>query len=229
MALPTVAEVFSDVQSLCGDPGSTDVYTSAILMPFFGIAYREMWDLFVKWKLQIAEQTATYTLPANTTSLTPATAGISNMASPIRLWERGSASDEWELMDSIDELPQADRDAFLHWWAWEGETFYFVGATGQRLLKIEYTASGSAPTSGAIPVDNSRNFLAARTASLVLGPIGGQYELAGHWEIKALGPEREANGKGGFLRDLVGPKLKEKQNRPVRPLRFRPRRTMAGQ
>ena len=228
MALPTVAEVVSDVQSLCGDPGSADVYTDAVVQPFFGIAYREMWDLFMRWNLQTAEAEAAYTLPASTTLLTPATAGITNMGEPVRLWERGSASEDWELMDPIDELPQATPDALLHWWAWEGNAFRFVGALGDRLLKIEYAASGSAPASGSIPVDNSRSFLAVRTASLVAGPIGGQYKLAEKYEKDALGPKRVADGSGGFLRDLVAPMLKEKQKRPVRPQRFRPRRTGAN-
>ena len=223
MADPTVAQVLLDAAKLLGDP-LQETYTDAELQPWYEFAYRELWDLCMRWRLPVAYREVLYTLPANTTSLTPATANITNMGDPQKLWERRAGSSEnYIVMTAVDELPQITSESALRWWKWEGDTFYFISATSSRQLKIEYILSGAAPTSGQIGFDNSRNFLATRAASLMAG-IRGMPQEADRLTVLALGPNRTADGSGGQLRTLVIPMLQEKQNRPKRPGTFRPRR-----
>jgi hypothetical protein len=230
MAFPTVANVESDVGALLGDP-LLEKYTSAMQQPFFGFAYRELWDMLVLRGLQSVQATTPYTLPANTTSLTPATAGIANMGEPQRLWERLSGStDEYEEMESVDDLPQFEPSAKLGYWKWEGDIFHFIGATTARQLKIEHSVSGVAPTSGTIALDNSRSFLALATAAhIAASPICGQDALAASLRVRAYGQSQLPDGTGGAMFLFLQPMGKEAQKRPVRPGRFRPRRSGQGQ
>jgi hypothetical protein len=223
MADATVAQVLLDAAKSLGD-SQQETYTNEELQPWYEFSYRELWDLCMRWRLPVAFREVLYTLPANTTSLTPATAGITNMGDPQKLWERlAGSSENYIAMTPVDELPQITAETALRWWKWEGDTFYFIGSGSSRQLKIEYIQSGAAPTSGSIGFDNCRNFLATRTASLMAG-IRGMPQEADRLTVLALGPSREADGSGGQLRTLVLPLLHEKQNRSKRPGTFRPRR-----
>lgn len=230
MAFPTVANVESDVGALLGDP-SLEKYTSSVQQPFFGMAYRELWDLMALRGLQAVQAETLYTLSASTTSLTPATAGISNMGEPQRLWERLSgSSDEYEPMESVDDLPQYEPGAELGYWKWEGDTFYFIGATTARQLKIEHSTSAVAPTSGTVSIDNSRSFLALATAAhLAASPICGQDSLAASLRIRAYGQSQLPDATGGAMYLFIQAMQKEQHKRSVRPGRFRPRRSGQGQ
>jgi hypothetical protein len=224
MALPTVNDILADAAARLGDPDQGE-FTNAGLHPFFRIAWSEMWDCMLNNGLQSVDRETTYTLPANTLTLTPATASISDMGEPTKLWERPSGSSaNYSPMSPADELPQVSAGDSLGYWKWEGDTFWFVGATGARQLKIEYTASSAPPAIGATTtVDGSRSFLATRTASLI-APSRGMAGLGQQLAREALGPELEANARGGLLRQLINPMIRESQKRATSPQRFRPRR-----
>jgi hypothetical protein len=225
MALATVANVNSDVGSLLGDP-ALEKYTAAIQLPFFGMAFRTVWDLAMNWDLPMVNLEREYTLPGGTTSLTPATAGIADMGEPQRLWERADgSSDDYILMEPKGDITNIGESDSLGFWKWEGDTFYFPSATSNRQIKIEYSSSGAAPTSGNIPIDNARTVLGFLTAAyLAESPICGQPSLAATLRRNAYGPTMEPDGTGGALRLLLNPMVKEKQKRGVVPPRFRPRR-----
>lgn len=223
MAFPTTNSVLAAAAGWLGDIPQ-DVYTNAVLhSPFFETAWGEVWNLMLGWGLQTVQREVTYTLPANTTSLLPASASISDMGEPSKVWERGSASEDWVPMEPVDELPQADPSGRLIWWKWENNTFYFIGCPQAKLLKFEYSASAVAPAIGAtISLDGSKEFLAVRTAALI-APTRGMPDLAGALNLMALGPSLQPDGTGGLLRQLVYPMLKEKQKRPARPQAYRVR------
>lgn len=225
MAIATVANVNSDVGALLGDP-SLEKYTAAVQLPMFGMAFRLVWDLAMNWDLPMVNLEATYTLNAGTTSLTPATAGITDMGEPQRLWEReAGSSDDYMRMDPMEDITNIGESDSLGFWKWEGDTFYFPSATSNRDLKIEYSSSGVAPTSGNIAIDNARTVLGFLTAALIAeSPICGQPMLAQTLRLNAFGPTGQPDGTGGALRLLLNPSLKEKQKRGVVPPRFRPRR-----
>jgi hypothetical protein len=224
MADTTIAEINDLVGQLLGDP-LLEVFDAATQRPFIGLAYREFWDLMMQWDLQKVNRTVYYTLPANTSSLTPATMGVSDWGEPENLWERGSSAEPWAHMRPVDFLPDPTPRSVLGLWAYEGDTLLFVPSTSIRYLKVDYIASGSCPTSGPVGIDNSLSFLATRTASWLAGRNMGPGE-ADRLKREALGPNMEADGSGGLLRGLIHPMLLEKQKRPKRPGRFRSRRLM---
>ncbi len=133
------------------------------------------------------------------------------------------STDNWIEMASVDQIPQVPADVYLRWWKWMQETFFFNPSTNAVELCIEYQATGEAPASGYVGIDDSRNFLAQRTASLV-APQYDMPDTGAKCLMEAFGPSGKADGTGGALRLLVYPKLLEKQNRPRRPMTFRPRR-----
>lgn len=222
MADATVAEVLADAAAELGD-FTQAVYDSNKLLSFYRSAYNELWDCMVAHGVGKVEREALYTLAANTPILTPATAGITSMGEPIRLWERLSGgTEDYDEIEWVEVLPQVEADARLRWWKWRNDTFEFVAATTARQLKIEYDSSASAPTSGSIGIDNCRAFLAVRTASLIAAAVGmadRKTELA----VRALGREMETDGRGGLLYQFILPAVKGKL--PVRPGRWRNRRS----
>lgn len=228
MAIATVADVNSDVGALLGDH-DLEKYTAAIQLPYFGMAYRVIWDVALNNNAQMVEREVTYSLPADTTSLTPATAGITDMGEPSRLWERADGgSDDYMLVVRKEDLTNITASDALGFWKWEGDTFYFPGATGARQLKIEYSSSGVAPTTGTIAIDNARTVLAFLTAAYIANsPVGGQPQLSQSLIAQAYGPSMAPDCTGGALRLFINPMVKNSVS--VVPPTFRRRRTWRGQ
>src|SRR3954465_15224358 len=170
MALPPVNDCLVLAATLLQDPQQTS-FDNDTLWPFFGQGYTELRQLMMNWDLQAQQIEALYTLPANTSSLTPAVAGLTNFGEPTRIWEKASgSSDDYLLVESTDILPQVPAGSSLRWYKYKSDTFFFVPATGSRDLKFEYsTTSDSTPSPGDIvPIDGSGRFLGTRTASLIM-------------------------------------------------------------
>lgn len=158
-------------------------------------------------------------LNANTFSLNGSVAGGVYVSGGVA----SESSEDFVRMFSADPLPQAGPDQTLRYWKWLNDTLYFVGSTAARQLLIRHSVSGEPPQSGAVGIDNSRSFLAARTASLI-APAYSMPQRAAELKFDALGPSGQPDGTGGYLRALVNPMLKEQAKRPRRPQPFRPRR-----
>lgn len=122
-----------------------------------------------------------------------------------------------EVEDLTDRAP-VDRLAEFDF---DNDTFYFVGATTARQLRITYLMSGTPPVTGSVGVEGSLNFLAARMAGLAGPPKGNR--SADVMNVQALGPNRD--GSGGFLWDLINPMVKQGQSIPSVRQRFRARRS----
>lgn len=296
MADCAVTDVLSDSSALLGDE-EQEQFTNAMQLKFFGMAFRELYDLCMRWRLPMGKRTAYAFLPAYTNVLIPSQFGVNDFGEPQALWERDSATtltvtgatnatpieittsvahgldsnSQIELMGVIGPVGvngqwfitvtaankftlngsvaggayssggtaivastnfspmqegRQDRgvvDGALRTYRWENDRFYFTGANAAKELKIEYTTSGAAPTSGNVGIDNARNFLAKRTASLV-AEVYDMPERAAQLKAEALGPSGDPDGTGGALRGLVGPMLIEKQNVARRSPPFRQRR-----
>jgi hypothetical protein len=87
MANPQVTEILTGAAGALGDP-MQEQFTNAVLLPFYSIAFREAWDLAVRWGLPKSERDAFLLLPANQTVVTPSTVGIADIGEPISVWER---------------------------------------------------------------------------------------------------------------------------------------------
>jgi len=65
------------------------------------------------------------------------------------------------------DLTLLDPFERLYEYTWDDGIFRFPGSTKERQLRIVYLANGVPPVSGAIGIEDARNFLVARTGGLV--------------------------------------------------------------
>lgn len=89
MAFPTVAQCNTAAQARAADI-DIDLHTAAMLLPGIQAAVRELFRKMQAFGNPRIIRSVYYPLPANTTVLHPATAGINDMGDPIALFERGN-------------------------------------------------------------------------------------------------------------------------------------------
>ena len=205
--VPTVEQVLTQAAFHLGDPMARK-FTHEKLLPGFTSAYQEIHDYLLLYQIPLIEYVTLYTLALGTPSLTPATALITNFGELIKLEERpsGSTEDYTEVV-AVGELPQVESQDKLYVYKWRVDTWYFVAATQALQLRITYHASGTAPETGSVGIDNALNFLAKRTAALV-GKAAGMFEIADALDIEARGPARD--GSGGDLHRLLQPMVRSR-------------------
>jgi hypothetical protein len=210
MAIPTVEECIDDAQALLGDPSGVK-FTDVACLFAFGRAYRELFAEMLSLEIPRIKNIATVTLAAGLTSLTPAAAGIADFGELVEVEERRQGSTEdFMPVDIVDKLQQGEPYDVVGEVVWRLDALYFHGPTTNRELRITYYASGDAPVSGSVGVDDSRNYFGARIASIVGPPKG---HLVDARELRA-----EADM---YLRALIGPMLKNMQTVKVQQSAFR--------
>ena len=198
--IPSVEECLQLSARLLGDPLARK-FTPDRLQPFFEMAYEELTGEMARYHVAKQKKAVAYTLPANTTSLTPATAGISNFGELVRMEERASGSSElYTRVEKVDRLPQVTPVDKLIYQYWYDDTWHFLGATQDVDLLITYWDSGVAPTTGSVGLDGSKNFLAYRTAAAAALPYGN-VELGRDLDRQARGPQLD--GGGGFMHTFI--------------------------
>jgi len=92
MPIPLLSDVYTLARALLGDDqiSTGEVFTNTILLPYFSIAYREMWRAMTNIGNPRVHRVVYYVLPANTTVLVPSTANITDIAEPEVVEERGA-------------------------------------------------------------------------------------------------------------------------------------------
>ena len=203
--IPTVEQVLDQAAYHLGDQTGRK-FSHEKLTPAFHAAFQEIHDHLLAYQIPLIEYVTTYTLPVNTSLLTPATALIANFGELIRMEERPSGSSEdYKDVIACGELPQTDSQDRLYQYKWRLDTFYFVAATQAIQLRLTYYGSGTAPTTGSVGIDNSMNFLSKRTAAIA-GKTAGMIEVAGDLDVEARG--RNLDGSGGDLHRLLQPMVR---------------------
>lgn len=218
---PSRAQVKARFQQILDDPLGL-VFDETVFAPAFGEAFDALLNAFLQYQVPAIELTAFYTVPANTTQLTPAQMGITDFGDYIFLAERlAGTQDKYRHLSPVDMVSQRDKGVYLGECNYSNNTFYFVGATGDIDLEIRYDASGTAPTSDAVlvNVDGSLTFL-SNFAVGVAGGRKGYDEIAAHCRMAAVGPRYDAGAIGGELFRLVQPRVRSMQKRTVAPQRF---------
>ena len=135
----------------------------------------------------------------------------------------GSWTEEFSLVDDphIGESQVGVRGAVF---SWDGVAVRLRGVDYDRLLRIAYMPSATAPSSGSLFFDNSLNFLAYRAAALAAEDKGAS-TAAQSLNYQALGERMLADSRaGGFLGQLVALSLKTYARKVTRTKRFRPKR-----
>ena len=130
------------------------------------------------------------------------------------------SDEDWSEMDEVELGLEANRplNDRLHYFEWQGDVFRFVGATEARQLKITYFASGAAPASGSLGIDNSLDFLAAYTACLAAYPNDRVSEGDRLFAL-CFGVPRQSTG---LLHDLLNPMVKAQQRVQRQPQAYSP-------
>lgn len=142
----------------------------------------------------------------------------------------GSATDQFLPclpMDFLQPIPTTSgvTSQTESAYAWEGGVFRFFPSSQARELRIVYRASGVAPSliATTIPIDDSQDFLATRTAAIAAATRGAG-DRAVELAIEALGPTRQADGSGGILGQLLRADIRNLQRKVYRRPAFRARR-----
>lgn len=216
--ISTTAQVRNRVIALLDDPTQA-VFTDAIVLPAVGEAIDALQSALVFYEIPRSKVVVTYTLPALTTSVSPATMGIADMGEIIELRERRSgSSDYYTHVYECDDLPQRPQVETLGNWEWRGDQFWFVGATQARQLWLSYFETTEQPTdfTGTTGVDGALSFLSLYAAG-VAGPRKGYDELAAAYMQRAVGNRYDQGIIGGGLFYLCQPMVRSRQRVQVAP------------
>lgn len=195
------------------------IYTG--LTPF-DYALWEAYDaLFTAFELAQCPRIQTivdYRLPALTTSFTPVQAGLMDFANPEYLEERAwGSTDKYTRIEQRDKLPQRDPVNALLTFVWRLDTFFFIGATTDRDVRITYDSSGTPPVndSDSINVDGCATFLSKYAAAIAGGRKG--YDQAARYMQDAVGARYGEGIIGGELYRILQPRVRERQQVQIAP------------
>lgn len=204
------------------DDSSGATFTDAIFQLAFRAAFDALFQGFLTHQCPRIQTISTYTLAPYTTSLTPATAGLADFGDIDELEERAVGStDRYTPVEQVDKLTQRDAMDRLLEFTWRLDTFYFIGATTARDLRITSESSGTAPADDntAIGVDGSLSFL----SNFAVGKAGrrkGYDEIAKECMEFAVGPRYSLGIIGGELWRLISAKVREMQNVQLQQRRY---------
>lgn len=75
------------------------------------------------------------------------------------------SAERFTEVDSVDALSETEPIDRLTEWEWTGEGIRVIPATTIRMIKLTYKASGTAPASGSLLIDDSFEYIAYGAAS----------------------------------------------------------------
>lgn len=215
--MPTAGAVMDQAAALLNDPSKVD-YTYTVQLPYLKSAYNKLQLRLHSLGLPVIEEiSSTIDVAINATTVTyPA-----DLVQPIKLEERlDGTSDLFVKVEKIDDIPEMDPVSNIMYWNWREEVIYINPPTTARevLLKYFKSLTAIADQSTNIPVINSLEYLANKTAALCARFIGENPTRADSLDILAA----EA------LDLLLGNEIKNKQNQPKRPKGYGYRRRQSG-
>jgi len=161
-----------------------DLYTDAVLLPYLKLANKELQDKCLVYGIEIVrvvddvievdEDDTVLTLPAD-------------FLLPVALWERDrdGGDEDWVLMkEQMWEPSTIIPTTTLNFWSFRNENIYFIGATQDKDVKLQYERSLAALAAGGDTIDTDKfyRFLAAVTAEKAARYIGNNIMKAN--EIK---------------------------------------------
>lgn len=89
MADPFVVDVLAGAAALLGDDAQQQ-FTNAVLLPWYGFAFREVYDICRRWRLPLGKRQVFVYLPAFSSIFVPEAQGINDFSEPMSVWERGN-------------------------------------------------------------------------------------------------------------------------------------------
>jgi hypothetical protein len=177
--MSTLSSIVARVQALLNDVSALDVSTT-VLIPFINMAQDDLLERMRAEGIQRARFRNSFTVTAGTTSLTPGTSPLAFVTGdafqPDSMWEAptGGAVQDYTPMVGPRQLPDMAQTGTLGFWDWNGGTVNLLGATVDRLVRLDWF--GNLPGFG-LPTDQvqvlgSTNALSYMTAEAVLRARG---------------------------------------------------------
>lgn len=222
MAYPTLAvsTVIAESQAILGDPSGT-LYTSAKVIPYVGIAWREFQNrLIAAGRMPSIQRVSPFvTITAGTLEF-PDASIPTDFLYPINLREKAVGSSDTPIpMSHKAWNPLRIASDILQNWQWQNERIVFLGATTDRSVQMDYAGSLvviAADPAVTLPRVDVRQFLSFRAAGLVAEFIAKNKTLAA-----------EMNTNASFaLRDLMGSQVMSLQGVSFRKRPYGFRRAM---
>lgn len=184
--------------------------TDTSLLPILNSEYRSLQRILRNANAPIMkEQWGPVTITAVTqTDL----AAMSDLVSPFLLEERAVGGVNADYVPMIEKfpLPVKKQDATLIYWAWREETFYFVGASANREVRVSGTKSLPAITSIngiSLAINDIETYLAAAVGAKAVLTIGRNPSLAKDINENFVKP---------YLADVLNQYAQKQQTLPFR-------------
>jgi hypothetical protein len=217
--IPSVDQVKTVYRGIFDDDAGK-VFVDSVFTNGFQQAYDALMQALLIGQCPAIRNVVVYTVMPDTTSFTPADAGITDFADFVTLREKLSGSSElFRDMEAREALTQRTMSDRLIEFVWRKDTFYLVGATTARDVEITYEMSGTAPTAGAVGIDGSLTFLANYAAG-VTGGRKGYDEIATRCMRLAVGPKYDDGVLGGELFRIVQDRVRSEQKTQIAPRPF---------
>lgn len=214
MPLPVKAgDIFSKARFFLNDTEG-DQYTDEVLLPALQIAYTDLRMECEDNNIPFTNITSAWiTIPAGVKNI----GGNGGPALPIDLveivemYERiAGTTNDGMLMRRRNFLPKTEFETtYLGVYTWQGQVVYFIGATGDIEVKIDYVSQNLndiIDENTQIRIYNCCSFLWYRTAALAAGFIG---------ENETRAAELNSNA-GNAIDTMVNIGVKNQQSNPVR-------------
>lgn len=219
--IPDRDSIKAEFLGLLDDPNGA-TFTDSIFQIAFSSAFDALFQGMLNHQVPRIKLIAQYTLPPMTTSFAPADASLSNFGDIDELEERLSGSTEkYRHVEEVDKLWQRNPGDRLCEFVWRVDSFFFIGATTPRDLRITFESSGVAPTdvNTAVGIDGCQSFL----ANFAVGKAGrrkGYDEIAADCMEFAVGPRYSQGQIGGELWRLISAKVREMQHVQIAQRRY---------
>lgn len=181
MAPPTVlASDIMDTSAAYLNDTARRLYTNTVQLPYLRMAVEELEQLLAVYGVDISHKTSTaIDVTAGTTSLNLP----NDFMVPIQLFERrdgATKETDWQEMTEVDEIPNDQPGESLAVWSFQDNSIKFVGATGNREVKLVYIRMLSAISGASSPIDEYKlkPWLSAKTAELCARFVGRNSPVA---------------------------------------------------
>jgi len=189
------SEVMNDSAAFLNDRARS-MFTYTVQIPYLNVALSELREIMEQNNVPMTNESAVgIVLTAGLTGIggpneNPALPP--DLIEPQELFERSNGTtQDFIPMVKKDFLPNRETLTIsLVYWSWQGQMIKFLGATGDREIKINYVANAVpriVTENDPISVINARTFLGYRTAALCARFIGENesrsQELTGNAQV----------------------------------------------
>ena len=186
---PTLQQVLDRARSHLADnqvPGGEEFVNSVLYQPFCE-AHESLAEAADNHSIPAAQRTVVFAVKAGDTSLDPSTAH-SDFTEPDMVEDRptGTTTPYREVIPVMSLNGQPQEDGLIVY-KYEDGILWFVGATTDRDVRINYTSNGATPTAfdSTLAFPDSLRYLGLKTAALALEPVEGGGSLSARLEQRA--------------------------------------------